>query len=548
MLKKMNPGCWLVAGHNCFYCRIVVLTGWVLFTMATALSQSNLYQETYRPQFHFSPARHWMNDPNGMFFYNGEYHLFFQYYPNGNTWGPMHWGHAISKNMVQWQQLPIALYPDTLGFIFSGSAVVDWQNSSGLGSPTKPPIVALYTYHQMAAEKAGSNNYQYQGLAWSNDNGRTWKKHPNNPVLPNRTGINDFRDPKVSWHAASKQWIMTLAVKDHIQFWSSSNLINWQYESSFGQQWGAHGGVWECPDLIALKIAPTNITKYVLLVSINPGAPNGGSGTQYFIGDFDGKQFVPEASQQAQWENGKSLWLDYGRDNYAGVTWSDVPKLDDRHLFLGWMSNWDYAQQVPTTVWRSAMTLPRTLSLHRTTTGMRLYNFPAKEIRMLRNAKKQWPTTHFSTPVNLTPGANISCHQSEWIINLSLPDTNLTALYLQFSNTAGQTYRIGYNCRSQQFFSDRTKAGQHQFAENFANGLHVANYTMDKKNMQWHFWMDASSIEFFADSGKISITDLLFPQAAFNHVTLHAVGGKAILQSATCYALNSIWPNRKTKK
>ncbi|WP_311182251.1 glycoside hydrolase family 32 protein [Hymenobacter volaticus] len=285
----------------------------------------------YRPAYHFSPAKMWMNDPNGMVYHNGTYHLFFQHYPDGMEWGPMHWGHATSKDMVSWQEQPIALYPDSLGYIFSGSAVVDANNTAGFG---KNALVAIFTHHDPKGEKAGSKTFQNQSIAYSLDEGKTWKKYAQNPVLKN-PGITDFRDPKVSWYEAGKKWVMTLATKDRITFYSSSNLKDWTKLSEFGEKFGAHGGVWECPDLFPLTL--DGKTHWVLLVSINPGGPNSGSATQYFVGQFDGKTFTPSST--------KTQWVDYGKDDYAGVTYGNT---GNRRIFQGWMSNWEYANQVPT--------------------------------------------------------------------------------------------------------------------------------------------------------------------------------------------------------
>lgn len=510
-----------------------------LFFFFWILSNSSIAQnqEQYRPQFHFSPPTQWMNDPNGMFYYEEEFHLFYQYYPDGNTWGPMHWGHAVSSDMLHWQHLPVALYPDSLGYIFSGSAVVDRKNTSGLGKNNQPPIIAIYTYHNMAGEKAGRNDFQYQGLAYSNDKGRTWTKYERNPVLPNTTGIKDFRDPKVMWHEKSKQWIMTLAVKDHVEFWTSPNLLQWKYSSSFGKELGAHGGVWECPDLFPMRVGKTNEEKYVLLVSINPGGPNGGSATQYFVGDFNGKEFIPHTSHQ----NKQPLWIDYGRDNYAGVTWSNIPETDDRRLFLGWMSNWDYAQVVPTTVWRSAMTLPRTLALQKQNNNYYLQIMPVDELKLLRN---QFETTDFVGELNGTMNITsdkIPVQQSEWVIEAELTDEKTEKLYLQFSNAANEIYRVGFDIKKQQYLSDRTKAGHHSFSEKFGVAVHTAPRLIKSKRIKLHLFVDASSTELFADDGFVCITDLLFPSKPFDKVELITEGGKVKINSVNCFSLLSIW-------
>lgn len=331
--------------------------------------QTTIYTEPYRPQIHFSPQAHWMNDPNGLVYFQHQYHLFYQYYPESTVWGPMHWGHAISKDMIHWKHLPIALYPDKLGYIFSGSAVVDVKNTSGLGRNGKTPLVAIYTNHDPEGEKKGSDTYQNQSLAYSLDAGKTWIKYNHNPVLKN-PGIKDFRDPKVSWYEPQQKWIITLATQDHISFYSSKNLIDWKKESEFGKTIGAHGGVWECPDLFPLNDQGKKV--WVLLVSINPGGPNGGSATQYFTGEFDGNVFTPYKTD--------TRWIDYGPDDYAGVTWSNT---GDRKVFLGWMSNWLYGTSVPTDKWRSAMTVPRELSLLNKNGNYYLQSKPVKELNTL---------------------------------------------------------------------------------------------------------------------------------------------------------------------
>ena len=279
----------------------------------------------WRQRYHFTPPVSWMNDPNGMVFYDGEYHLFYQHNPLGAEWGNMSWGHAISTDLMHWKQLNVALMPDHLGDIFSGCAVIDKNNTAGFG---KDAMVAIYT---------SAGKVQSQSIAYSTDKGRTFTKYSANPVITN-PGIADFRDPKVFWHNESNQWIMSLATKQTITFYGSANLKSWTRLSEFGDGIGSHGGVWECPDLVPLDY--NGKTKWVLVVSINPGGPNGGSATQYFIGDFDGKTFRADALPYP-------LWMDYGRDNYAGVTWSNIPENDGRKIFMGWMSNWDYANNVP---------------------------------------------------------------------------------------------------------------------------------------------------------------------------------------------------------
>nr|WP_237389541.1 glycoside hydrolase family 32 protein [Bacillus sp. USDA818B3_A] len=275
------------------------------------------YKEKHRPQFHFSPEEKWMNDPNGMVFFNDEYHLFYQYHPFGTTWGPMHWGHAVSKDLIYWEQLPIALYPDDHGAIFSGSAVVDWNNTSGF-FPEGPGLVAIYTSADNYPES--DRPRQRQSLAYSKDNGRTWVKYEGNPVLSD-LNITDYRDPKVFWHNETNKWVMVLATGQSVTLYISANLKDWEFASEFGNKAGSHDGVWECPDLFQLPVdGNENNQKWVMFVSIgdNPQFKEG-SRTQYFVGQFDGTTFVNDNPDEMV------LWLDFGRDNYAGVSWSDMP-------------------------------------------------------------------------------------------------------------------------------------------------------------------------------------------------------------------------------
>ncbi len=457
----------------------------VIFSPTTA--------EQYRPDYHFTPQKGWMNDPNGMFFLDGEYHLFFQYYPDSTVWGPMHWGHAVSTDLVTWEELPIAIYPDSLGYIFSGSAVFDAENSSGLGSVENPPIVAIFTYHNMEGEKSGTTDYQSQGIAYSTDKGRSWTKFDGNPVLPNQ-GIRDFRDPKVREldnSDGTKSWLMTLAAQDRIQFFESVDLKNWEFKSEFGQGIGAHGGVWECPDLLPFT-APNGNEKWVLLVSINPGGPQKGSATQYFIGNFENGTFTPDDTM--------IRWLDYGPDNYAGVTWSNLPEADNRTLFIGWMSNWLYGQVVPTTPWRSAMTIARELSLVEINGVLLLKSAPAKELETLR-----------SKEIKLNETSNLPSQAVE--IEIELDGTDIFSLVL--SNEVGEKVTVAKEMGLVSI--DRTYAGEALFHPDFA-AMHSA--PMSWKAEKLRIFLDASSIELFANDGELVMTSLLFPSSPWKTIEL----------------------------
>ena len=456
------------------------------FFMAHTNAQSQVQPDAkltnenlYRPRFHFTPAKGWMNDPNGMIFLNGQYHLFFQHYPDGTEWGPMHWGHATSSDLVQWKEQPIALYPDSIGMIFSGSAVLDKNNTSGLGRGGVAPLVAIFTQHYMPGEKAGRTDFQNQSIAYSLDEGKTWTKYAGNPVLktPN---LKDFRDPKVIWHEPTQKWIMNLAVADHVEFYSSPNLIKWTKESEIGKNLFAHGGVWECPDL--LSFSHFGKTIWVLLVSMNPGGPNGGSATQYIVGDFDGHTFKPYTTD--------IKWMDYGPDNYAGVTFSN---LGDRKILIGWMSNWNYANTVPTEKWRSAMTVPRELSLVKKASNSNQFLLVSTPVKELKNAFVQ-----IVSKENVIPN------------RIDIKDIKATHFEIILSNTNNEKLIVGYHADKKQFYIDRTNAGVSNFNPGFA-AVAVAPRLSFAMNMDLSILLDKTSIELFADGGRTVMTALFFP-------------------------------------
>jgi fructan beta-fructosidase len=489
----------------------------------TALVVENPYREAFRPQLHFSPREHWMNDPNGMVFFHGVFHLFFQYYPHGTTWGPMHWGHAVSKDLVHWRQLPIALYPDSAGYIFSGSIVVDSANTSGFGDiGGKAPLVAIFTQHDPQGERRGDINFQNQGIAYSLDDGQTWVKYKSNPVLHN-PGIRDFRDPKVIWYAPGKKWVMVLATKDRVSFYSSLNLKDWQKDGEFGSDRGAHGGVWECPDLFPMQ---TSTKMYwVLTASINPGAPNGGSGTQYFIGQFDGHQFVPidDQAAHANKANSASLanWIDYGPDDYAGVTWSNT---GGRRIFLGWMSNWDYANEVPTQSWRSAMTIPRELKLRQSGDGrILLSSQPVRELNILKTGLDTL-TGHY-------------LHAGQYMANFEGdPSTNFA---IDIHNENSEHVLVGFDKTANQYYIDRTRSGDTSFHKGFAGRLFAPRFSREKK-IRFTMLVDAASLELFADGGLTVMTVLFFPKKPLNEISI-VPGEPAAVKELSYRPLRSIW-------
>ncbi len=503
----------------------------------TTVEEKELYAEDHRNQFHFSPPVNWMNDPNGMVYFDGEYHLFYQYHPESNVWGPMHWGHAISTDLVHWEHLPIALYPDDLGYIFSGSAVIDWKNTSGFSKNGNPPMVAIFTHHDPKGEKSGSNNFQSQSIAYSLDKGRTWKKYEANPVIPNSQNIKDFRDPKVIWDKDRNQWLMVLAAGDHVKFYSSKNLKKWTYLSDFGRDLGAHGGLWECPDFFPMKVENSAVEKWVLLQSINPGTPNGGSGTQYFIGEFDGKEFTVDPDFAKYLRRGKGVWLDQGRDNYAGVTWSDIPEEDGRRLFMGWMSNWDYAQVVPTEKWRSAMTLPRQLILVGDNIGYRLRSRTIKELEELRT-----DDGIVLDNIIISDSINVDIDPSMLEINLNLDteNTKATACWIELSNDLGEKLDIYMNFGDQSIMIDRTKSGKTAFSDKFPSRI-SGLLGIEKLIREVTIYLDHSSSEVFVNRGLCTMTNVHFPTRPYNTLKLKSIGGITVMNVFSATKLKSIW-------
>lgn len=462
----------------------------------------------YRPAFHYTPEAQWMNDPNGMVYHRGVWHLFYQYHPHSAVWGPMHWGHATSTDLLHWQEQGIALRPDALGMIFSGSAVVDAGDSSGFARAAgcdTVPLVAVFTHHGERQQPDGKT-HENQSLAYSLDEGRSWTPYAGNPVLRN-PGHLDFRDPKVRWLPERACWLMALAVGDHIAFYSSADLKNWKHESDFGQGHGAHDGVWECPDLFPLDFE--GYRHWVLLVSLVKGGPNGGSATQYFLGDFDGHRFQPAA--------GPACWLDHGPDNYAGQTWSNVP--GGRAVFLGWMSNWDYARELPTAPWRSAMTIPRELSLQRCSDQLRLVSRPAPEVlAALDGELVSDAPAPFPRDLSAALGASGGCG----LLNLQF--TGLRGFTLLLINDVGDRLEIGFSHDEGCYFIDRRHAGLVEFHPAFPMRA-TAPRDDAGSAADLLLVLDRCSVELFADGGRTVLTSLVFPRAPWCHLSLHAEDG-----------------------
>ncbi len=426
-------------------------------------------REPFRPLYHHTPVYGWMNDPNGMFYKDGTWHLYYQWNPYGSMWENMTWGHSTSRDLIHWESQPTAIEADWLGAIFSGSCVTNGND-----------VVAFYT-------SAGQS--QVQSMAVSKDNGRTFKKYEGNPVIT--SDKPDFRDPNVFWYESTKRWIMILAVGQEMQIYSSADLKAWQYESSFGQEYGNHGGVWECPDLFPLKLQHSE--KWVLICNINPGGPFGGSATQYFVGQFDGHKFTCESMPKV------TKWLDYGKDHYATVSFYNAP--ENRRVVLAWMSNWQYANQVPTLQFRSANSIPRDLGLFQYGEETYLSAVPSKEMLAARGAKLKKPAEACEIVVDVKGSADIT-----------------------LSNAKGEKVVMRYDAHQQTFTMDRTQSGNVSFSEHFACTTEAPTYGTIK---QLRLFIDRCSIEAFDAEGKMVMTNLVFPSEPYNIIKVK--GGKATI-------------------
>nr|WP_275897958.1 glycoside hydrolase family 32 protein [Halobacillus ihumii] len=479
----------------------------------------NYYNEENRPQYHFTPEKNWMNDPNGLVYYKGKYHLFYQHNPYGNKWGNMSWGHAVSKDLVHWEHRPVALKPDDLGAIFSGSIVVDKHNTSGLFENGSGGLIAIYT-------SAGET--QQQSIAYSTDEGETWTKYSGNPVIPN-SDIVDFRDPKVMWYEEDEKWVMTIAAGDHVRFYSSKNLIEWKLMSKFGENQGAHGGVWECPELFKLPVDgdPTN-TKWVLQVDINPGSVHGGSGGQYFIGEFDGAKFVNDNPQN------EVKWVDYGKDFYATQTWSNT---NNRQIWIAWMNNWQYAQAIPTSPWRSAMSIPRELSLKTFSgEGVKLVQNPVKELRRIEKKPYKWQEE------TIKPGENILADfdSKTYEITAEFELGSASEFGFKVRKGANEETVIKYDVSEEQLIFDRTDSGEDEFSKSFAGKFTAPLDPIDNK-IKLHIFVDHSSVEVFANNGEKVMTNLIFPDGSSDGLEIFSKNGNVKLTSLTINEMESVW-------
>ena len=430
-----------------------------------------LIEEKYRPLYHHTPKRGWMNDPNGMFYKDGVWHLFYQYNPYGSMWGNMHWGHSSSADLVHWKDEGVALAPDAWGTMFSGSCVTDNGN-----------IVAMYT---SSRPTPFGGDVQAQCLAYSNDGGKTFTKYEGNPVLTAED--KDFRDPRPFWNEDIKAWNLILAVGQEMRIYSSPDLKKWKYESSFGKEYGCHGGVWECPDLFPIG----QPKKWVLICNINPGGPFGGSATQYFVGQFDGHKFTCEHQD--------TRWMDYGKDHYATVSFCNAP--DNRRTVMAWMSNWQYANQVPTMQFRSANSVPRDLGMFEYKGEFYVSVVPSKEMLSLRGDKAKQPTEACEIVVDVKKQAEIV-----------------------LSNAKGEQIIMRYDAAKQTFSMDRTRSGDVSFSADFPCVTEAPTYGTVK---QLRIFIDRCSVEAFDAEGKMAMTNLVFPTEPYNNIKV--TGGRATI-------------------
>ena len=498
--------------------------GFLVFAAA-----QGVYNQPWRPQFHFTPATNFMNDPNGLVYYKGEYHLFYQHNPEGAEWGHMSWGHAISDDMLRWRHLPLAI-PEVPGryMIYSGSAVVDWHNSSGLCASSNPKdpscLVAVYT--------AAYHDAQKQHIAFSNDRGRTWANYTANPVVDLRQP--DFRDPKVFWYEPQKKWVMVAVFADEkeVKILDSPDLKKWTLRSTFGPM-GSGKGQWECPDLFELPLDnESGAKKWVLVVNRNPGAPAGGTGVQYFIGNFDGTKFENETPP------GLELWADYGKDFYATNSFADIPARDGRRIWLGWISNWQYANAEPTKVWRGAQSLPRVLRLKTYPDGVRLTQATIREAEGLRSELlfrgAGFPAKEANHKIQ---AAHVAGDALEIEAEMAAGPDDLIGFRLRKGKN--EETLIGVSAKTHEVFIDRTHSGLTSFSPDFP-GRHSAALRWTS-SVKLHIFLDRSSVEVFANDGEAVLTDRIYPSSDSDGMEMYSETGDSRILSLNIWKLHSIW-------
>lgn len=492
---------------------------WKNLTLSGTFDTTN--REKYRPAYHHTPLYGWMNDPNGMFYKDGRWHLYYQWNPYGSKWQNMTWGHSSSADLVRWEHHPAAIEANGLGTVFSGSSVVDSANTAGFG---RDAVVALYTSADVS---------QAQSLAHSSDGGMTFEIYPGNPVL---TLESEARDPNMFWDADNGRWVLSLAhALDHeMLFFTSPDLKEWTLQGSFGKGIGAQDGVWECPDLFRLKVDGSGDEKWVLVCNINPGGPFGGSATQYFTGDFDGKTFIADTDAEGTIP---TKWMDYGKDHYATVSWSDAP--DNRRVLIGWMSNWQYAGEVPTMQYRSANTLPREARLFRAPDGqLYLSSSPVAELGALRDK----PSVSVRNKPAGGNGRNFPLPDSNGgacEILLDIDSRKAGSVDITISNNDGESVILSYDTKTHTLSFDRRRSGITDFSQDFPTVTTAPTFETDGK-LSLRIFIDRSSIEVFGNGGKTVMTNLVFPTVPYSSVSVSAKGGNARIENLKIYPIKEL--------
>lgn len=497
-------------------------------------------REKFRPLYHHTPLYGWMNDANGLVYKDGEYHLYFQYNPYGSVWGNMHWGHSVSRDLVRWEHLPAAIARDTLGHIFSGSSVVDQENTAGYGAGT---LVSFYT-------SASDNNGQIQCMAHSADNGRSFTKYEKNPVLTPFDGLKDFRDPKVFWYAPEKKWVMIVSADKEMRFYTSQNLKDWTYMSAFGNGYGVQPSQFECPDMVELPVnGDVTKKKWALIVNINPGCLFGGSATQYFIGDFDGTQFICDTKPEVV------KWMDWGKDHYATVCFSNTA---NRVIAMPWMSNWQYANIIPTQQFRSANALPRELTMYSEGNEVYMAVNPVKELETLRKENKEIPAFTVAPDKGYTIDTLFAGNDGAFEMNLTITPGNAQIAGFKLMNEKGECVTIYFDMKAQKLVMDRVHSGIVDFGKNSIphekeahdnRMVNSINYVDDFALATWaplqkaahhtlRIFVDKCSIEIFLDGGKVAMTNLVFPNEPYNTVNFYSENGSYQVDSFQLYKLS----------
>ena len=498
----------------------------LLLACACVFGQPAAYDQPYRPQFHFSPREHWTNDPNGLVYFDGEYHLFYQFNPFGDTWGHMSWGHAVTRDLIHWQELPVALREENGIMIFTGSTVMDERNSSGFCANGKPCMVAVYTGH--TPEAPGHPALQTQNLAYSNDRGRTWTKYSGNPVL--NLNMSDFRDPDVFWSNQARRWTMAVALPNEhkVLIYGSSNLKTWERLSEFGPE-GATGGQWECPTLTEVPVAGSpRPTRWVLKIGLNPGGLQGGSGEQYFVGSFDGTRFKNDNPPAT------TLWTDYGKDCYCALAFNGMPR-GRVPVMIGWMNNWQYAAKVPTAPWRGQMTVPRQVQLKKLTEGLRLFQTPVDAIRQLRGEHFTW---HGESVAELNALLKEKARWSSFELHATVSPGAAGEIGWRLLGGDGKYLAVGYS--HGQLFVDRANSGVTGFSKEFPART-AAPLALGDSPLELTILVDRSTVEVFAQGGQVAMSNLVYPPAGSQGLAFYADGGKPGTISVEGWELKSAW-------